>query len=104
MKRLKESSWRCAFKTAGRWVGVAAAVTIPCAFLLEDPWSNNPIHMILCLAVAAVPLLIPIVSGCYYHSVKVAVAVAVMGIAIGCAVLAIIILLSFAGGLGGAYF
>ena len=101
MKRLEDSRWSSAFKAAGKWVGVASVVTIPAALLLPDPWSKSPIPLILWLVVGAVPVLLPVVSGCYYRSLKVAVAVAVMGITIGCAVLAIIIVLSLASGFAG---
>jgi hypothetical protein len=101
MKRLKDSGWSSAFKAAGKWVGVASVVTVPTAFLLPDPWDRSPIPLILWIVVGAVPVLLPVVSGCYYRSVKVAVAVAIIGITIGCAVLAIIIVLSLASGFAG---
>ena len=101
MKRPEDSSWGSAFKAAGKWVGIASVVTVPTAFLLPDPWSRSPIPLILWIVVGAVPVLLPVVSGCYYRSLKVAVAVGVMGIIIGCAGLAILIVLSLASGFAG---
>jgi len=100
LKRPEHTSWGSAFKAAGKWVGIASVVTVPTAFLLPDPWSRSPIPLILWIVVGAVPVLLPVVSGCYYRSVKVAVAVVGMAIAIAFAVLVIIMILSLGSGYG----
>ena len=92
--------WRVAFRTASPWVVVTAVVMIPCAFFLEDPWSNNPLDMLLIIAVVAVPLLLPFVTGMRHRSGKVGVATAVLGITIGGVVFTVILVLSFGGGVG----
>ena len=100
MKEARDSDWETAFKTAGKWVGIAGALAVPTALLLPDPWSKSPIPMILWLVVGAVPLLLPVVSGCYYRSVKVAFAAAIVTCTIGCAVLVLLLVVNLGAGFG----
>ena len=92
-----------AFKAAGKWVGIASAVTVPAALLLPDPWSRSPIPMILWLVVGAVPILVPVASGWYYRSAKIAFATVVLTFAMACAVLVVLFVVNLGAGYGSYY-
>ena len=61
---------------------------------------HEPILWILWLAVAAVPVVLPFAAGRRHRSVKVAVAVAIIGITNGCAVLGILFYLNMGWNMG----
>jgi hypothetical protein len=93
-------NWSGAFRTAIPWVVVTAVVMIPLAFL-HHYLSTKPSGLlleILAIGALSVPFILPFASGFHHRSLKVAVVTAILGIAIGCAVFAMILVLSFGGG------